>query len=155
MYHTAGSVCTVVKAAINRLTEMPTRIALSKQSAPKVVVAQGTTTSRINTVKATASPNVLPPSAENDDANPISTSSQAQSLRKQPRQLPTFRSSILRDLKKGADSTVETERMVTDDIRASPRLLGYLFSMMAGAVMLVSVVQYVLIAMPALCLLID
>jgi len=33
-------------------------------------------------------------------------------------------------------------RLSTDDIRASPRLLGYLFAMIASAVMLVSVVQF-------------
>lgn len=67
---------------------------------------------------------------------------------KRQRQLPSFRSSILRELNVRGASDAAHERILTavatDDIRASPRLLGYLFSMIAGAVMLVSVVQYVL-----------
>jgi hypothetical protein len=48
---------------------------------------------------------------------------------------PSFRSSVLRGLQVRTD---EGEA----DIRGSPRLLGYLFSMMASSVMLVSVVQF-------------
>jgi hypothetical protein len=61
--------------------------------------------------------------------------------------LPSFRSSILRDLnvrRSSEDDAHDERRMLAaarDDIRASPRLLGYLFSMIAGAVMLASVVQ--------------
>jgi hypothetical protein len=61
--------------------------------------------------------------------------------------LPSFRSSILRELnvrRASEDDAHDERRMLAaarDDIRASPRLLGYLFSMIAGAVMLASVVQ--------------
>lgn len=64
-----------------------------------------------------------------------------------------FRSSVLRELSLRQDSTpqgsaisVATEeqhhiRVSGEDIRASPRFLGYLFSAIAGSVLLVSVVQ--------------
>jgi hypothetical protein len=60
--------------------------------------------------------------------------------------LPSFRSSILRELnvRRSEDGAQDERRMLAaarDDIRASPRLLGYLFSMIAGAVMLASVIQ--------------
>ena len=61
-----------------------------------------------------------------------------------------FRSSLLREQlqidKSSAlddedleDEQEETLRLSSDDIRASPRLLGYLFSVVVGAVQLVSV----------------
>lgn len=58
-----------------------------------------------------------------------------------------FRSSIFRELalrSEDADtSTVHNEgRLTTDDIRASPRFVGYIFSMIAASVLLVSVVQF-------------
>jgi hypothetical protein len=91
------------------------------------------------------------------------------------RELPAFRSSILRELSvRGGENSNNSssndafgrteqqpqqqqlppqsprshllqqlqQQQVVDDIRASPRLLGYLFSTVAGAVMLVSVVQF-------------
>ena len=51
-----------------------------------------------------------------------------------------FRSSILRDW--NGNQVEDSLRLSSDDIRASPRLLGYLFSMIASAVMLVSVLQF-------------
>jgi hypothetical protein len=48
---------------------------------------------------------------------------------------PSFRASLLRELQVRTDDDLA-------DIRGSPRLLGYLFSLMASAVMLVSVVQF-------------
>lgn len=41
------------------------------------------------------------------------------------------------------DAVQDRIRLSKDDIRASPRLLGYLFGSIASAVMLVSVVKYV------------
>jgi hypothetical protein len=58
-----------------------------------------------------------------------------------------FRSSILRELSVRADDpdgeqdTEDRVRVSSEDIRASPRLLGYMFCMVASLVMLVSVIQ--------------
>ena len=53
-----------------------------------------------------------------------------------------FRSSILRELAVRSDDTVREEgRFTSDDIRASPRFVGYIFSMIAASVHLVSVVK--------------
>jgi len=74
---------------------------------------------------------------ETRDALGISSSSRR-------RRSLNFRSSFLREWsERYADDEEEEMVMATDDIRASPRLLGYLFSMIAGAVMLVSVFEYV------------
>lgn len=57
----------------------------------------------------------------------------------------SFRSSILRDFtasERDEEEAVAATRLSTDDLRASPRILGYLLCMMAGAVMLVSVLQF-------------
>lgn len=56
----------------------------------------------------------------------------------------TFRSSFLREWSdRNDDREGEYDLAIgTDDIRASPRLLGYIFSMIAGAVMLISVVEF-------------
>ena len=66
------------------------------------------------------------------------------------RSIVNFRSSLLRELSvRGAEDRSYQEedqsevmvRLSSDDIRASPRLMGYLFAATAGGVMLVSVVQ--------------
>jgi hypothetical protein len=72
------------------------------------------------------------------------------------RSIIDFRSSLLRELSvrsvneelsssRTDDEEVEEEtlRLSSDDIRASPRMLGYLFAMVAAGVQLVSVLQYV------------
>lgn len=57
-----------------------------------------------------------------------------------------FGSSILRELAvRSSDETTDEQpgpRLTSDDIRASPRFVGYLFSMIAASVLLVSVVQF-------------
>lgn len=62
------------------------------------------------------------------------------------RSIVSFRSSfILRDLvehRTDDATTVEAGRLTSDDIRASPRFAGYVFSMIAAAVLLVSAVQF-------------
>jgi hypothetical protein len=63
------------------------------------------------------------------------------------RSIVGFRSSILRELSVRADDPdgeqddEERVRVSSEDIRASPRLLGYMFCMVASLVMLVSVIQ--------------
>jgi hypothetical protein len=62
------------------------------------------------------------------------------------RSIMGFRSSILRELSvRGDDPNAEQDedkvRVSSEDIRASPRLLGYMFCMIAALVMLVSVIQ--------------
>jgi hypothetical protein len=62
------------------------------------------------------------------------------------RSIVGFRSSILRELSVRADDLDAEEdeeivRVSSEDIRASPRLLGYMFCMIAALVMLVSVIQ--------------
>jgi hypothetical protein len=62
------------------------------------------------------------------------------------RSIVGFRSSILRELSvreddPNAEQDEEKVRMSSEDIRASPRLLGYMFCMIAALVMLVSVIQ--------------
>lgn len=61
------------------------------------------------------------------------------------RRVVTFGHSILREfaLRSSDEGVNETRALTSDDIRASPRFVGYLFSMIAAAVQLVSVVQYV------------
>jgi len=122
---------------------MPTRIALKQSTpavqprlrkqaafAPSLWHGQQDTTSNSNHHRASPSP-------ETTDALGISSSSRR-------RRSLNFRSSFLREWSERYDDDEEEEMvMATDDIRASPRLLGYLFSMIAGAVMLVSVFEYV------------
>ena len=61
-----------------------------------------------------------------------------------------FHSSLLRELSVRNDAPSESDtqtvglRISSNDIRASPRFLGYLFSTIAGSVLLVSVVQFYL-----------
>jgi hypothetical protein len=63
------------------------------------------------------------------------------------RSIVGFRSSILRELSVRADDPdgeqdeEERVRVSSEDIRASPRLLGYMFCMVASLVMLVSIIQ--------------
>lgn len=63
------------------------------------------------------------------------------------RSIVGFRSSILRELSVRADDPdgeqddEERVRVSSEDIRASSRLLGYMFCMIAAFVMLVSVIQ--------------
>ena len=64
------------------------------------------------------------------------------SMGSQRRRPATFRSSFLREWSDRNGEEEDDLIMATDDIRASPRLLGYLFSMIAGAVMLTSVVEF-------------
>ena len=75
---------------------------------------------------------------------PATTSSGRIGSSGRSRSIVGFRSSILRELSVRTLDDDEKEgvlRLSTDDIRASPRLLGYLFSMIASFVMLVSVLQ--------------
>lgn len=123
---------------------MPTRIVLNQTvgSVPKLFSREETprnahppTSSEKPSVRSLRGPTYAGPSGNSGGSN--------------SRPLPGFRSSILRELNvrgKNNSSLYATEerRMLAaarDDIRASPRLLGYLFSIIAGAVMLVSVVQ--------------
>jgi hypothetical protein len=120
---------------------MPTRITL-KQNAPKLVQAKMRSKAALSPTFLHASDASSPPPPQRHESRaPTTTTTTAVAVNKR-RQLPTFRSSILRELSdKSGVVDIEKERMATDDIRASPRLVGYLFSMIAGAVMLVSVAQ--------------
>ena len=120
------------------VVSMPTRITL-KQNAPKLVQAKMRSKAALSPTFLHASDASSPPPPQRHESHTPTTTAVAVNKR---RQLPTFRSSILRELSdKSGVVDIEKERMATDDIRASPRLVGYLFSMIAGAVMLVSVAQ--------------
>jgi hypothetical protein len=114
---------------------MPTRIAL-RETAP----SQVTPRFRRNATFATGfSPN------EEDIIEQATASVTPRSRDK--RSIVGFRSSILRELSVRADDPdgeqdeEERVRVSSEDIRASPRLLGYMFCMVASLVMLVSVIQ--------------
>lgn len=93
---------------------------------------------------------------ESDDLSTPTRGNRTRPPSTRKRSIVSFRSSLLRELSvrgdnendDDAESFAEEEqeeevkvRLSSDDIRASPRLMGYLFAMTAGAVMLVSVVQ--------------
>ena len=102
-------------------------------------------------------PDALMDPTRRADSFDRATSEATLSSRKHKRSIPVgFRSSLLRDQLQvdkpsggidGDDDDDEVEeemvRLSSDDIRASPRLLGYLFSVVAGAVQLISVYLYV------------
>jgi hypothetical protein len=59
--------------------------------------------------------------------------------RKSSKRIVTFRSSIFRDIQDDKD----THRgLSTSDIRASPRLVGYIYQLLASTVLLISVVKF-------------
>jgi hypothetical protein len=57
------------------------------------------------------------------------------------RKVVSFRSSILREVPQN-DEEQKRGGLSTTDIRASPRLLGYLFQLLASSVMLITVIQF-------------
>jgi hypothetical protein len=138
---------------------MPTRIVLKEASPPSQLTPRSTPA----TARNTPSPprNVRLPNRRHRDADPshinVRTTFQQQTARDRTnvtsrassrrKSVASFRSSILREISTARDGTAveddDVERLSSDDIRASPRLLGYFFCMVAGAVMLVSIVQYV------------
>jgi hypothetical protein len=68
--------------------------------------------------------------------------SQSQSPRVASRRIVGFRGSIIREIKpEEAEAKLKSELSKTD-IRASPRLVGYVFQLLASSVMLVSVIQF-------------
>lgn len=61
------------------------------------------------------------------------------SEKKTSKRIVTFRSSIFRK----NDAEIDTKRgLSTTDIRASPRLIGYVYQLLASAVLLISVVEF-------------
>lgn len=110
---------------------MPTRIVLKETSAPSRLTANQRAAQAVN--------------SNHDDE-----SSSHSRIGDEPHERPrsgrrAFRSSILKELNVwNAEEEEESDRprLSSSDIRASPRLLGYLFALIASAVMLVSVVQF-------------
>lgn len=147
---------------------MPTRIAL-RGTAPsqvtprfrkKPVFASGLSSAEEDAIQraatASASRNNSDSNNNNDKKNRIiGSAARASSTTK--RSIVGFRSSILRELSvrssdsrlsdtdtaaAAADGDDERVRVSSQDIRASPRLLGYLFCCTAASVMLASVIQF-------------
>jgi hypothetical protein len=136
---------------------MPTRIAL-RETAPSQVTPRfrrkgafgtGLSSSEEDAIEEAAAA-VTPP---RDNSHSISSSNNQDRIgspsanRASKRSIMGFRSSILRELSvrtddPDADSDEEKVRVSSEDIRASPRLLGYMFCMIAASVMLVSVIQF-------------
>ena len=113
-------------------TAMPTRISL-KQTPPR---SHGSETHRLPRTSPLFA--VTRSEVNNDELSPPPSPIRTR------RSHTSFRSSFLRDFtSRDRDEEALMERLSTDDIRASPRLLGYFLSMIAGGVMLASVVQYV------------
>jgi hypothetical protein len=85
--------------------------------------------------------------SEEDAIEEASASVTPRATGRSSRSIVGFRSSILRELSVRADDPdadqdeEEKVRVSSEDIRASPRLLGYMFCMIAALVMLVSVIQ--------------
>jgi hypothetical protein len=59
--------------------------------------------------------------------------------RKSSKRIVSFRSSIFRDIEEDKD---KHRGLSTSDIRASPRLVGYVYQLLASAVLLISVVKF-------------
>lgn len=126
---------------------MPTRIVLNKAAAARTPAALGSRSAA-----------GLDPGQSEELSTKRMSASQSASRRKSSRKraVVSFPSSLLREVASvknhgssefGSDRNTSTDldestrRLSSDDIRASPRLMGYLFAMTAGAVMLVSVLQ--------------
>lgn len=143
---------------------MPTRIALKKpaaEAAPrnskKILRSQQPKLAASSGALQPATQELPAPQPRSGGSGSATTASTIANPKKRPQrqrhQRPSFRSSILRELhvrsssKKNTTPNEEAPAAAAaednNDIRASPRLLGYIFSMIAAAVMLVSVVQYV------------
>jgi len=134
----AFPVAHILLYSLLRSANMPTRI-LKENAAP----SQASRRPRANPITITG---IISAAEENtirrtaaDLGNSPPTSRRNSSVRSRS---IGFRSSILRELR-NLDETEKEEvlRLSADDIRASPRLMGYLFSMIASFVMLVSVLQ--------------
>jgi hypothetical protein len=64
------------------------------------------------------------------------------SPRASSRRIVGFRSSIIRAIPQNAQESKKEKGLSMTDIRASPRLVGYLFQLLASTVMLISVIQF-------------
>lgn len=132
---------------------MPTRIVL-RETAPSQVsprfrrnpafltAANEEEAAIERTAASTVAARNRPEPENNHIGSPTAQSGRTRSSTK--RSILGFRSSILRELsvRSGGSEEADVVRVSSEDIRASPRLLGYLFSMIAAAVMLVSVIQF-------------
>lgn len=120
---------------------MPTRIILKENPS-----SSAQTTSSPPRRRPAHLPAGLVPRGDSEDDKDSPTQSNEALRHSTPRSARGFHSSILKELAVRDATTDEDEeelefRLSKDDIRASPRLLGYLFSIISGGVMLVSVVQ--------------
>jgi hypothetical protein len=120
---------------------MPTRIVLRETDAPPAASPRKRIAlSGFHKERDIENPPIRSSGCETPDRK-TSPASQLSPRATSSRKVVSFRSSIIRDVPEN-DKEPKRGGLSTTDIRASPRLLGYLFQLLASSVMLITVIQF-------------